>query len=646
MPVVENRHGADRRYRNIIDVRDHGARGNGVENDATAIDAAVNAMTNDSVLVFPPGQYLYSKTSNSGNNQGAIKLSGLSRIAVVFEPGAELLLDTLTDGGVNGTRHGLLVLGSCEDIVVQGVKVRWSPAPASRTLGDGFRFLGYPSDSAPAVGWTATTGTIKNVQLIDCTAEDSPQTGCIFMGCTDVRVENFRCDSTLADGLHFNACRRVRVSGHTAVNAGDDGLALVTYYDDTDVWQGSDGPFNTSALGEWNNGHSAFTNVVVDGGTANGVRIAGLYSSTLSNVSVRDKTSSGIVVDAGEAGGSHAWTYEASRGVTVDNVVVDDVDTGFLVEVFNSDSADNERWWRYDLQMSGLVARNCANRHLRLQGAGGANGVIAGVSVHGLRGKSSTAQEVSLSGVRDGMFTDIWNHGEVQVFGQMESWSSAMSGLPRHNLVLTNVVADGAQILMQDVRGVHAGMLRSVNSQDNGLNLSVAKEVQIDSCTVVLAHRGNTGTSRAVLLTKGQQVRIGWLDITHDANTSGTWRSIELGGGDATDVTRDVIIDGVYRNTINQGNDALNVTVQGGSFAPVDYLYDLRYYNGGEVSPLWRHRRRGFTSWVENFIRETDSPETRITAPVGSTCVVNNGGAATSFFVKESGTGNTGWVGK
>lgn len=40
------------------------------------------------------------------------------------------------------------------------------------------------------------------------------------------------------------------------------------------------------------------------------------------------------------------------------------------------------------------------------------------------------------------------------------------------------------------------------------------------------------------------------------------------------------------------------------------------------------------------------SPETVITAPVGTTYHRLDGGAGTTLYVKESGTGNTGWVGK
>ena len=40
------------------------------------------------------------------------------------------------------------------------------------------------------------------------------------------------------------------------------------------------------------------------------------------------------------------------------------------------------------------------------------------------------------------------------------------------------------------------------------------------------------------------------------------------------------------------------------------------------------------------------TPEAVVTAPIGSLYVRTDGGAATSLYVKESGTGNTGWVGK
>ena len=42
----------------------------------------------------------------------------------------------------------------------------------------------------------------------------------------------------------------------------------------------------------------------------------------------------------------------------------------------------------------------------------------------------------------------------------------------------------------------------------------------------------------------------------------------------------------------------------------------------------------------------TGTPEGVLTAHIGSTYGRTDGGAGTSFYVKESGTGNTGWVAK
>ena len=40
------------------------------------------------------------------------------------------------------------------------------------------------------------------------------------------------------------------------------------------------------------------------------------------------------------------------------------------------------------------------------------------------------------------------------------------------------------------------------------------------------------------------------------------------------------------------------------------------------------------------------TPEGQVIAPIGATAVRRDGGAGTTFYVKESGTGNTGWVAK
>lgn len=46
------------------------------------------------------------------------------------------------------------------------------------------------------------------------------------------------------------------------------------------------------------------------------------------------------------------------------------------------------------------------------------------------------------------------------------------------------------------------------------------------------------------------------------------------------------------------------------------------------------------------FRRGAGTPEGNVTAPVGSAYLRTDGGAGTTLYIKESGTGNTGWVAK
>jgi hypothetical protein len=54
----------------------------------------------------------------------------------------------------------------------------------------------------------------------------------------------------------------------------------------------------------------------------------------------------------------------------------------------------------------------------------------------------------------------------------------------------------------------------------------------------------------------------------------------------------------------------------------------------------------GFSTGTARWTSGTGSPENVVTAPVGSLYTRTDGGAGTTLYVKESGTGNTGWVAK
>src|SRR6185295_17490212 len=154
-----------------------------------------------------------------------------------FDPGAVLMMDNLNPQNSLGDHgHGIFFRGPCKNIAVINATVKWPRKPGGRSIGDAFRFEGFPSDDR----------CISNIRLLQCSAEFSPQTGAVLMGCSDIYVENFRVTRTYADGLHFNACRRIHVSGLTGLETGDDTLSFATYYDEKEqpLYGDPHGPFS------------------------------------------------------------------------------------------------------------------------------------------------------------------------------------------------------------------------------------------------------------------------------------------------------------------------------------------------------------------------------------------------------------------
>lgn len=338
-------------------VRDHGAVGDGEKDDSAAITAAVAELKTGDTLLFPRGTYRFGLQNPSGD--AAISITGLSGVTIEFEPGAELLMDNLAPDG-SGTSHGIVVRGPATDTNLRGVAVRWATAPAQRSMGDGIRIVGYPSDSAGVPsGWTGSEGPVSRVSLRDCRVQSSPQAGVIMMGVFDLTVSGLRVRDTLADGLHFNACRRGQVTDYEATDTGDDGLALVTYYTPEDAFDNDAETFSLAELTDWSNADLTVNKVTVNGGNANGVRISGVNRATLTDVNVRGvRSGAGLITDSAAPGSDADWDYLASRGVRVEGLTVDDSDSGLHVLGRPLGSSD-DRFSDFDVDVSGVTVRGC-----------------------------------------------------------------------------------------------------------------------------------------------------------------------------------------------------------------------------------------------------------------------------------------------
>ena len=359
----------------VLDVRDFGAVGDGIHDDSVAIGNAVSELESGGVLRFPLGTYRFAQRHPTGD--AAISITGFSDVSIDFDAGAELLMDNLDVDGA-GTSHGIVLRGPLERISLRNVTVRWATQPALRSMGDGIRVVGYPSETLTvAAGWTGSQGPAAGVMLLNCRVESSPQAGVIMMGVSDVTVDGLHVEKTMADGLHFNACRRGTIERFSATNTGDDGLALVTYYSAAAGYDNASETFSFPALGEWSNTDFDVTDVQVSGGAANGVRLAGVNRSTVTGVAVNGVSNgAGVMVDSASIDSGAGWHYVASRGVRLDGLTVADSQTGLHV-LARPNGSTGDSFSRFDLDVTGVTVSDSLSWSVLVESI--ANPPVAGV---------------------------------------------------------------------------------------------------------------------------------------------------------------------------------------------------------------------------------------------------------------------------
>ena len=370
-----------------FDITDYGAIGDGRIDDMAAIDRALHAADahGGGTVYFPRGDYRCTRASP---REHCIELRDVGHVTLRFAPGARLLVDNLDAEGKGDRGHGIHITGRSHDIHIDGAFIAWAVRPSRRSRGDGIRVQGYPSSDRAT----------RRIRIENTVVRRSPQAGIIVMGAEGVDVHRVALIETLADGLHINASRSVRISEVVGVDNGDDTLAFVTYQDASEVGKG---PYGLANLGEWNNDDSRATGIVALGGKANGVRVAGSRNVFISDVRVHDKLN-GVMIDAGEADGvDHKWTYLASREIHVKNVHVTDCFTGLHVTGFDRDLAkDRTRWWTFDILLENALIEMSKHNAIAVVYA-------AGVQLSGVRARSGNVLLQSASGLGiDGLAID------------------------------------------------------------------------------------------------------------------------------------------------------------------------------------------------------------------------------------------------
>jgi polygalacturonase len=208
-----------------FDVRSFGAKGDGIANDAAAINEAI-ATANASgggTVEFGAGSYL----------SGSIHLR--SSVALHLGPGATIIAssdaqaydvpernewgDTLRyqDGGHSHWHDSLIWGEDIADVTITG---------PGRILGRGLS-RGQASDHAPQnVGNKAIAlKNCRNVVLRDVTIEHGGWFAILATGVDNLTIDGLRID-TNRDGMDIDCCHNVRISNCSINSPWDDGICL------------------------------------------------------------------------------------------------------------------------------------------------------------------------------------------------------------------------------------------------------------------------------------------------------------------------------------------------------------------------------------------------------------------------------------
>jgi polygalacturonase len=194
-----------------FDVREFGARGDGIAKDTAAIQAAADAAARTGGTVsLPPGRYL-SGTIHLKNSAaihiGAGAVLTMSPDEADFDPRAPLPYPVYDDADTTDFHHALLAGENLHDVTIFGEGVidgnrskRGGPKPIALKL-------------------------CQHVAIYGIRIQNAPNYAISLAGCDFVNIEGVTIENAFADGIDPDSCRHVRIS-NCDIDSRDDAIAV------------------------------------------------------------------------------------------------------------------------------------------------------------------------------------------------------------------------------------------------------------------------------------------------------------------------------------------------------------------------------------------------------------------------------------
>jgi hypothetical protein len=198
-----------------LNVRSHGARGDGRTIETRALQAAIDAAGPlGGIVSFPPGAYL----------SGTLRLR--SHITLRLDAGATLIAskadedfdaverlpyDAFSDPETSDFRSALLQGRDLVDVTILGPgridgnrSSRGGPKPIALKL-------------------------CRNIRIRDLTLANAPNYNISLLGCDDVEIHRVTIENGYSDGIDPDCCRNVRIDG-CRIESRDDAIVLKTSF--------------------------------------------------------------------------------------------------------------------------------------------------------------------------------------------------------------------------------------------------------------------------------------------------------------------------------------------------------------------------------------------------------------------------------
>jgi polygalacturonase len=223
---------------NVFSVRSFGATGDGKTIDSSAINHAIEAASRvgGGTVWFQPGIYLsYSIRLRSRIrlylDPGAVILAAepppYATEANGYDPPEESIASQFPyqDFGHSHWRNSLIWGESVRNLAIEGKGLIWG-----RGLVNGDFEPGHPPAARPGVGNKAIALlNSQNIILKDISIIEAGHFAVLATGTDNIRAECLKID-TNRDGLNFDCCRQVSVTGCNINSPNDDGICLKSSY--------------------------------------------------------------------------------------------------------------------------------------------------------------------------------------------------------------------------------------------------------------------------------------------------------------------------------------------------------------------------------------------------------------------------------